>query len=862
MNILLLSPIFVPITCEFFLDLQSLYQKYYIENKLTRNKDKDSSSSSFYLSIEDPTTFSNLSRSEYIFLDKSGTLTSNDSKVEALFLKNQQTIILNENNLQERKSNNFEADFLFLSNIKSLISERNNSRFKTNFMNIEKVSPDLNKNIKRPSIFNNNNEEIENVGEILESNELIPNDPSIDEKFQKFLLEETDFKGKFFSQEINNQLEEKNILEINPNLDKKKKNSIINSKFASYKDENNSRKTISPSNSQRMNIFYNNNAASLKDKEGEELIIHSLKSPDELNKENFFQFYSLCHDARVSKEKTFESSRREEIAILDYSKKLNCEFIGLIKKNHEEQIITLKVNKKFRKFFLIHKNHFSYTRGRFSILIKANYEEEGEFKLLHKEKLSYKGIVLIAKGSEISMKNRLEMDQNEQENLELILKAFYQKGLKPVIYAQKFLQEEEADKIMKRIALMKSSLISQTEELDSFADNLENKMQLVGVIALREEIYPEAFDFVKFLTEMKLKIWILTGDSKESIINVAKNLNLIDVNTVHEYYLIEEDRETLGASIRNVLNSLKHLINDTNTEFDEINIDDYLTGRTNKRRMTLNKTKNRSLILNGLSLNIILKDIYLISHFKFILVLMKKVLAFNLDPNQKKLLVKLVQEEFPGKPNVIAIGDGFNDNLMIKEASIGVEILTKANNRDNYFKSVINSGDIKISGLGKMKEILTTVGIFTNLQNEKLIFILFYFSQLIGFQFFLFNFLTNFSLSYIYDSFYLFLLTNCFLAFDLFSFSVIENPSWKTFVENAPINAFYESLAVKRNYIKRFFFKTLIESIFHASFTVIFGYFFFEENSNLNGKTFDNQVFKFIFAFSTLLIVLTKVFFF
>ena len=58
----------------------------------------------------------------------------------------------------------------------------------------------------------------------------------------------------------------------------------------------------------------------------------------------------------------------------------------------------------------------------------------------------------------------------------------------------------------------------------------------------------------------------------------------------------------------------------------------------------------------------------------------------------------MVKSNFPSAPTVIAVGDGFNDALMLQEADVGIEVLNKGS-KGKTFKPQVNAGDILVSSL-------------------------------------------------------------------------------------------------------------------------------------------------------------------
>ena len=110
---------------------------------------------------------------------------------------------------------------------------------------------------------------------------------------------------------------------------------------------------------------------------------------------------------------------------------------------------------------------------------------------------------------------------------------------------------------------------------------------------------------------------------------------------------------------------------------------------------------------------------------------------------------------FYGRPVVLALGDGYNDSIMLQKSDIGVEIV-------NGSKVLMNVGDILTDDLQVISELIfiESRSIFIKLQSS--ITYLFMMSLTIGMVIFYFNSQADFSGSSIQESLLLFL-TNVIL---------------------------------------------------------------------------------------------------
>lgn len=96
-------------------------------------------------------------------------------------------------------------------------------------------------------------------------------------------------------------------------------------------------------------------------------------------------------------------------------------------------------------------------------------------------------------------------------------------------------------------------------------------------------------------------------------------------------------------------------------------------------------------------MEIILSDLDLINHFKFLLYFSKNIIGYGLKPYHKGKIVEFLKDQNKNS-TILAVGDGFNDMAMLKKADIGVQL---------YHRDVpVVFGDVLISNLSLLKKVI------------------------------------------------------------------------------------------------------------------------------------------------------------
>jgi magnesium-transporting ATPase (P-type) len=165
------------------------------------------------------------------------------------------------------------------------------------------------------------------------------------------------------------------------------------------------------------------------------------------------------------------------------------------------------------------------------------------------------------------------------------------------------------------------------------------------------------------LLKADIKLWVLTGDKKETAIEIGKSCKLIKDRHIMDCIDLASNsdepdtRETFKIKFENIY--LKY-----------------------EKADNLNKDKKLYMIIDGLNLAYILADSNFSKKFFKIGLLTDSVICCRVSPKQKSLVVKLVKDNTDWI--TLSIGDGANDVPMIMEAHIGVGIAGKEGSQVNF----------------------------------------------------------------------------------------------------------------------------------------------------------------------------------
>ena len=222
---------------------------------------------------------------------------------------------------------------------------------------------------------------------------------------------------------------------------------------------------------------------------------------------------------------------------------------------------------------------------------------------------------------------------------------FATEGLRTLLYGYRYISEQEYSEWKKLFATASTDLENRQEKLEAAGELIETDLELLGVTAIEDKLQDGVPDAIDRFRRAGIKVWMLTGDKRETAINIGYSCRLIK-----------------GCSTVVILD---HELGDLHSCMS-----DAIAGITNAG------VAHSVLIIDGQTLTIIQADSHLGALFTKIAIAAESVICCRASPSQKAYLVKTIRTQVKDSVT-LAIGDGANDIAMIQEAAVGVGIAGK-----------------------------------------------------------------------------------------------------------------------------------------------------------------------------------------
>ncbi|KAI1206839.1 phospholipid-translocating P-type ATPase [Annulohypoxylon truncatum] len=219
---------------------------------------------------------------------------------------------------------------------------------------------------------------------------------------------------------------------------------------------------------------------------------------------------------------------------------------------------------------------------------------------------------------------------------------FASEGLRTLLFAYRYISDGEYEQWKEVYRAATTSLVDRQSRIEEAAELIERDFDLAGASAIEDKLQQGVPETIEKLRRANIKVWMLTGDKRETAINIAHSAKL--AKPFSELYILDATTDDLQEKI-------------TSTLID--------VGR--------GMIAHSVLVVDGHTLGVLEKDDSLKIMFYDLAVRMDSVICCRASPSQKAGLVQAIRETVPSSLT-LAIGDGSNDIAMIQASHVGIGI--------------------------------------------------------------------------------------------------------------------------------------------------------------------------------------------
>lgn len=518
----------------------------------------------------------------------------------------------------------------------------------------------------------------------------------------------------------------------------------------------------------------------------------------------FLEVLSLCHTVHATKavdklssenphDLIYTASSPDEKAIVEACRNYGVAFLGEKEKGtqiHYRLLLSQSSRTQKASFERLHVLEFDSVRKRMSVVLRDS-----------------RGVIrLLTKGAEISVLPLCACTTSERivDVTMAHIDQFATDGLRTLAVAVRTFSPEEFVVFERAFAKASQAIDKREEKIRAVYESVETNLELIGAIGVEDKLQEGVRDTLVSLGEAGVKVWILTGDKKETAVNISwacghlrPNMKTIDIagleNTIVTQRVLEERLEEQAA------------------------------------QMTTDFTKpDECLIVDGKTLTSVFQPANKADTVPLLRNLAEScasVICCRMSPLQKAEIVAMIKYSNKKKsPVTAAIGDGANDVAMIQEAHVGLGVMGKEG------RAAVRAADFAFAKFRHLKRVLLVHGHWYYVRAATLVQYFFYKNVAAFTAQLLFAFYSNYSTQSIYDSVNLTLYNITFTSLPIFVYGLFEQNLDQDILMRNPGE--YKKIAKNRLLRSDKCFLWLLEALWQSLVTFFAFYLYWKGASN------------------------------
>uniref|UniRef100_A0A3B4T598 Phospholipid-transporting ATPase n=1 Tax=Seriola dumerili TaxID=41447 RepID=A0A3B4T598_SERDU len=450
-----------------------------------------------------------------------------------------------------------------------------------------------------------------------------------------------------------------------------------------------------------------------------------------------------CYDGKArgpeESELRYEAESPDEAALVYAARAYKCSLVGRL----PDQVTVELPHLGKLSFELLHTLGFDSTRKRMSVVVRHPLTDQ---------------ITVMFNLDFLFFKKIIYRTQN-------YLNLYAADGLRTLCIAKKTLSKDEYACWLQRHLEAETAIQGREELLFESALRLETNLQLLGATGIEDRLQDGVPETIASLRKAGLQIWVLTGDKQETAVNIAYACKLLDpeeeILTLNAdsqeacALLLEESLHYIQAKF--LCSSTDQTAKAFHANFPPFEIYPASSPSSSSSSHTVPFMVHRlGLVIDGRTLAYAL-DKSLEDKFLAVARSCRSVLCCRSTPLQKSMVVKLVRNKL--KVMTLAIGDGANDVSMIQVADVGVGISGQEG------MQAVMASDFALPRFRYLQKLLLVHGHWCYSRLANMILYFFYKNAMFVALIFWYQFYCGFSGSAMIDQWYLIFFNMMFSAF-------------------------------------------------------------------------------------------------
>ncbi|XP_028828539.1 phospholipid-transporting ATPase IC [Denticeps clupeoides] len=530
--------------------------------------------------------------------------------------------------------------------------------------------------------------------------------------------------------------------------------------------------------------------------------IQSKKDKDVLE---FFKLLSLCHTVMVEQREddlVYQAASPDEGALVTAARNFGFVFLS-----RTQDTITISEMGTETTYEMLALLDFNSDRKRMSIILRF---PDGKIRLY-------------CKGADTVIYERLSPNSKYKDVTQEALDVFANETLRTLCLCYKDISRADFDAWSRKYKEASIAMRNREEALDEVYEQIEKDLLLIGATAIEDKLQDGVPETIAKLAKADIKIWVLTGDKKETAENIGFSCQLLtddmqiyygeDVNEKLSMRQNSRRNEPLGKpkkiKERFFPEGGKNALIITGGWLNEI-----LYEKKKKRRRLrlrrLGKKPSPTSPQDSQPMNDHEKELRQ-QDFVDMACECGAVICCRVTPKQKANVVNLVKKY--KKAITLSIGDGANDVNMIKTADIGVGISGQEG------MQAVMSSDYAFAQFRYLQRLLLVHGRWSYIRMCKFLRYFFYKNFSFTLVHFWYSFFSGYSSQVAYEDWFITLYNVCYSSLPVLLVGLLDQDV------NDKLSLMFPKLYLPGQQGTLFNYKNFFISLFHGIFTSLIIFF-------------------------------------
>uniref|UniRef100_A0A8C5AFN9 Phospholipid-transporting ATPase n=1 Tax=Gadus morhua TaxID=8049 RepID=A0A8C5AFN9_GADMO len=413
-------------------------------------------------------------------------------------------------------------------------------------------------------------------------------------------------------------------------------------------------------------------------------LVACIRSKQDQETLEFFKLLSLCHTVMVEHkegELVYQAASPDEGALVTAARNFGFVFL-----HRTQDTITIKEMDHEATYQMLALLDFNSDRKRMSIILKF---PDGRIRLY-------------CKGADTVIYERLSPHSLHQETTQTSLDIFANETLRTLCLCYKDISQAEWDEWSRKHTAASIATRDRDAALDQVYEQIENDLLMIGASAIEDKLQDGVPETIANLAKADIKIWVLTGDKKETAENIGFSLLVLVCFACSQPHL----QIALDKSVPKCMSNIGFDVNAWQVDFVDMACE------------------------------------------------CEAVICCRVTPKQKANVVSLVKKY--KKAVTLSIGDGANDVNMIKTADIGVGISGQEG------MQAVMSSDYAFAQFRYLERLLLVHGRWSYIRMCKFLRYFFFKNFAFTLVHFWFSFFNGFSAQVAYEDWFITLYNVCY----------------------------------------------------------------------------------------------------